>query len=114
MIEKILLEFLAAHLDVPVYLEKPAKPPVKMVLIEKTGSVLTNLISGATMAIQSYGGSLVDTIELNEQVKRAMEGFIELNSIGGCDFSTDYNFTDTQTKQHRYQAVYYITYYGGN
>jgi hypothetical protein len=42
-----------------------------------------------------------------------MDEIIELDSIGGCDFSSDYNYTDTQTKQHRYQAVYFITYYGG-
>lgn len=113
MIEKILLEYLSEHLDVPVYLEKPPNPPKKMVLVEKTGSDRTNRIDGATIALQSYGGSLVDTIELNEQVKAVMDNIIELDSIGGCDFSTDYNFTDTQTKQHRYQAVYFITYYGG-
>lgn len=113
MIEKILLEYLSEHLDVSVYLEKPPNPPKKMVLVEKTGSDRTNRIDGATIALQSYGGSLVDTIELNEQVKAVMDNIIELDSIGGCDFSTDYNFTDTQTKQHRYQAVYFITYYGG-
>ena len=113
MIERILLEYLSGQLDIPVYLEKPPNPPKKMVLVEKTGSSQTDRIDGATIAIQSYGGSLVETIELNERVKAVMEDIISLDSIGGCDFSTDYNFTDTQTKQHRYQAVYYITYYGG-
>lgn len=113
MIEKILLEYLSEQLAAPVYLEKPPQPPAQMVIIEKTGSDRTNHIDGATIAIQSYGGSLADTIELNEEVKTAMDGLINLDSIGGCDFSSDYNFTDTQTKQHRYQAVYFITYYGG-
>lgn len=113
MIERILLDFLKQEIDAPVYLEQPEDPPSRMVLLEKTGSSRTNLINAATIAIQSYGGSMVEAIELNEQVKTAMDGIIELDAIGGCDFSSDYNFTDTQTKQHRYQAVYFITYYGG-
>ena len=113
MIERIVLEFLESKLNIPVFLEKPPKPPVRMVIVQKTGSSRSNRIDGATIALQSYGGTLVDTIELNERVKTAMDEIIELDSIGGCDFSSDYNYTDTQTKQHRYQAVYFITYYGG-
>lgn len=114
MIERIVLEYLEGCLTTtPIYLEKPYQPPKTMVLIEKTGSSKTNLIDTATIAIQSYGESLVNAIELNEAVKTAMEGIEALDSIGGCQFNTDYNFTDTTTKQHRYQAVYNITYYGG-
>lgn len=114
MIEKIVLEYMKSKLNTPVYLEKPAKPPKELVLVEKTGSSRTNRIDGATIAVQSYGETLVKTIELNEQVKAAMDDIIELDDIGGCDFSSDYNFTDTTTKQHRYQAVFFITYYGGH
>lgn len=113
MIERIVLEFLESKLNIPVFLEKPPRPPARMVVVQKTGSSRSNRIDGATIALQSYGSSLVDTIELNERVKTAMDEIIELDSVGGCDFSSDYNYTDTQTKQHRYQAVYFITYYGG-
>lgn len=84
-----------------------------MILVEKTGSSKTNRIDTATIAIQSYGGSLVNTIELNEEVKRIMEGIETLDDIGGCHLNSDYNYTDTTTKQHRYQAVFSISYYGG-
>lgn len=114
MIEKIILEYLQEKLNTPVYLEKPFKPPNKMVIVEKTGSSKTNLIDTATIAIQSYDESLVKTIELNEEVKAAMEEIEALDSIGGCYLASDYNYTDTTTKQHRYQAVYNITFYGGN
>lgn len=114
MIEKTILEYLQSHIEAPVYLEKPPDQPKKFVLVEKTGSSRTNHIDGATIAIQSYAKSMVETIELNEEVKRVMDGIIELDEIGGCDFDTDYNYTDPSTKQYRYQAVYFITYYGGN
>jgi len=114
MIEKILLEYLQEKLNIPVFLEKPYNPPKKMIIVEKTGSSKTNLIETATMAIQSYDESLVKTIALNEDVKAAMDEIEGLDSIGGCYLASDYNYTDTSTKQHRYQAVYNITYYGGN
>lgn len=113
MIEKIILEFLQSHTDTPVYLEKPYKPPQKMIIVEKTGSTKSNRIDTATIAIQSYADTLVNTIELNEEVKGIMEEIEILDDIGGCQFNSDYNYTDTTTKQHRYQAVYNITFYGG-
>jgi len=34
-----------------------------------------------------------------------------LNEIGKVKLNSDYNFTDTVTKQYRYQAVYDISHY---
>lgn len=114
MIERIVLEYLQEHTEVPVYLEKPERQPAQYIVIEKTGSSMDNQIDGATIAVQSYAEHLIDAIELNQEVKRIMSRIIELDEIGGLDFNTDYNFSDPQTKQYRYQAVYFITYYGGN
>ena len=48
---------------------------------------------------------------LNEEVKKAVDSLIELNEIASVTLNTDYNFTDTTTKQYRYQAVYDIKHY---
>ena len=48
---------------------------------------------------------------LNEAVKEAMVGFAELGNITRVELQTDYNFTNTATKQYRWQAVYLITHY---
>ena len=48
--------------------------------------------------------------ELNEKVKAAMERLIELDSVSKCELNTDYNFTDTDKKQYRYQAVFDVVY----
>ena len=49
MIEKILLDYLGQNLSVPVFMERPANPPSKYVLIEKTGSSKQNKICAATI-----------------------------------------------------------------
>ena len=60
MIEKIILDYLGEHLDVPVWLEEPESPPKSYVLIERTGSQDTDCIETVTFALQSYGESLYE------------------------------------------------------
>lgn len=85
------------------------------VLIDQTASSTTNRITTTTVAVQSYGKSLVDALDLNESVKAAMFSFAGENEIASVRLETDYNFTNTATKQYRWQAVYQITHYlGGN
>ncbi|MEI3522519.1 MAG: hypothetical protein V8Q40_16600 [Anaerosacchariphilus sp.] len=44
-------------------------------------------------------------------MKDAMEDIVELDSISQAELNTDYNFTDTQTKRYRYQAVYDLVFF---
>lgn len=110
MIERIVIEYLKSK-GFAVFLEMPTSLPDEFIVIQKTGSTLENQISRATIAVQSYSTTLVDTIELNEDVKAAMLEIISLDSIGSCELNSDYNFTDTSIKRYRYQAVFDITYY---
>lgn len=113
MIERTILDYLASALSVPVRMQMPSAPPDRFVLLEKTGSSRENYISQATVAVQSYGPSLLEAAQLNEGVKAAMDGLTALDEIGAVRLNSDYNFTDTVTKRYRYQAVYEITHYEG-
>ena len=110
MIAKTLLDYLDGALDVPVVMEAPEQT-TGYVLIDQTGSSRTNHIITTTFAIQSYGASLYDAMVLNDEVKDAMVGFAELDEITRVELETDYNYTNTATKQYRWQAVYLITHY---
>ena len=98
--------------NINAYLEEPIKPEDVYVLIEKTGSMETNHINHATFAVQSYGKSMKDAIDLNELVKELMAAFPASTRyfVFSCDLNSDYNFTDTETNRYRYQAVFDITY----
>lgn len=112
MIESVLYSYLKGRLSVPVTLERSEKPPEKYVIIEKTGSSFDNHIYSATFAIQSIAKYLYDAAEINEAVKQAMlYGAMELPEIGSVDLNSDYNFTDPESKEYRYQAVFDITHY---
>lgn len=110
MIEKTIYDYLNSCMDVPVYMEKQDAMPETYVLIEKAGSSVSNYIYSATFAIQSYSTSMYKASELNEIVKEKMDDLITLPNISKSSLNSDYNFTDTQTKKYRYQAVYDIYY----
>lgn len=110
MIAKTLLDYLDSALDVPVVMEAPERL-TDYVLIDQTGSSRTNHIITTTFAIQSYGDSLYEAMVLNDEVKDAMVDFAELGNITRVELQTDYNYTNTATKQYRWQAVYLITHY---
>lgn len=111
MIETIILTVLEEALSVPVVMEVPEDKPAKYVVLEKTGSQRVNRIDGATFAVQSIAPTLYEAAELNESVKAIMDGLpYSTEEIFRAALNSDYNFTDTETKERRYQAVYDITY----
>lgn len=110
MIETTLLNYLSRKLSVPVKMEKPERPFGKMVFLERTGGSGW-FLKESTFAIQSYADSMYDAAELNEQVIEAMQSMDELDEIRSVDLNSTYNFTDTVTKNYRYQAVFDIKHY---
>ena len=111
MIEIIIKQYLDSHLSVPSFLEYPETPPREFVLFEKTGGGGNNHLPSSTFAFQSYAESMYESALLNEKVKEAVESLIELDEIRGISLNSDYNFTDTTTKEYRYQAVFDIKHY---
>lgn len=113
MIEQIILDYFEnlEGFTVPPYMMRPEVKPAEYIIIEKTGGSETNKIKAANIAIQSYAPTLYEAAQLNETVKEAMANIIALPSISSCRLQNDYNFTNTATKQPRYQAVFIVTYY---
>lgn len=113
MIELDVMNFLTERTGYPAFLEEPDKAhrPESYCIAVKLGSSENDHITSAQIAVQSYAPSMLAAAALNHAVKRAMESFIELPMISRCKCVSDYEFTDTQTKRYRYQAVFDITYY---
>ena len=83
-----------------------------MYCLKKTGGGRNETMPSATFAFQSYSTSLFKAAVLNEAVKNEVDHLVLLDEIRrGVTLNTDYNFTDTTTKQYRYQAVYDIKHY---
>lgn len=114
MIIELLIEYLEEVFGEGLYIGVEAPEQLThYILIDQTASRTENHITTTTLAIQTYGDTLYDAIQGNEALKSAMLGFLELDEVAGVRLLTDYNFTNTATKQYRWQAVFEITHYLG-
>lgn len=111
MIEITMLDYLSRKLNKPVHMQRPKDAPDKYVLIEKTGSQQGDHIFVSMLAVQSYAPTLYEAAELNEEVKELMAAAVELNEVSSVSLNSDYNFTDPEAKQYRYQAVFNVVHY---
>ena len=111
MIEKILYDWLSEQLEDPVFMEEPENAPSRFYLLEKTGSSIENHVCTSDFALQSCAPSLFAAASMNQTGISAMMDAAQLDDITHVELNSDYNFTDTARKRHRYQAVLHITHY---
>ena len=121
MIEKTIIRYLMTALETEhVYAERPMAPPLEALpeeyyLIEKTGGGEENHILNAMIAVQSISArSMLRAAEMSEAAERAMKAMpAEVDDVSRCRLNAAYNFTDTETKEYRYQAVFDLIYMEG-
>lgn len=110
MIETLFQTYLKSALNLPVLMEEPEDPPERYVVLQKTGSTFENQIHTATFAVRSYGPSLYEAAALNCDVIQAALGMRPDNGVFCAQLNSDYEYSNMQTKQYRYQAVLVIYY----
>lgn len=109
MIEKVVLDYLSEKLPCPVVMERDNET-APFVLIKKNGSGRENRINSAMLTFKSYGETLYKAAELNKKVIDEIFKMIELDLILKVSLNSDYDFTDPETKEYRYQALFDINY----
>lgn len=109
MIEETVMKYLEQELDIPVFQEE--KNLDTYLLVGKSGTSRENYLDSAVFFIQSYAISKYEACKLNEQVKKAMDEIIKLDAVVSSKLNTDYDYTDTNKKKYRYQAIYDLVFY---
>lgn len=116
MIETIVRDYLISQ-DIAgvgnnIKFQVPDNPPSEYIIIQKTGSGRTDRINRAMIAIQSISRTNYKTAAtINCAVIEAM--FVMADNcpdIYRCELNSDGDFTDTDTKEFRYQAVFNLFY----
>ena len=110
ILEKKIIEYLSPLLSVPVVTETPEDDTASYVRIERVGRAIRNRVTTDSIAFQSYGATMLDAAELDEEVQGCMEGFISLDEISSVTLQSNYNATDTSNLKYRYQCIYDIVY----
>lgn len=113
MIEATVISYLGTQTGIPTYAERPKQPEAEYLIVERTGSGEENLIRRATIAVQSYADTLLRAAEINKLVETAMRGITTLEDISKCKLNSSYNYTDTESKKYRYQAVFNLVFMEG-
>lgn len=113
MIEETMINFLNYHLSAPVYTDKPQKDiPEEYYLLEKTGGAPRDHINTSNIVLQAFAGSRYRAAQLIEDANAAvLYELIKQDNISGAELNGSGSFTDTATKQYRYQSVFVITHY---
>lgn len=111
MIEEVIKKFLDGQLDVPSFFEHQSNLPDAYIIIERIGGKNRDGLKSSVFAFQSYASSLFEAAKLNEKLKGAVGKLVDLDQVAGVHLNSDYNYTDTETKRYRYQAVFDINHY---
>ena len=115
MVEKTILDYLNGLPDAPAPALAEIPPgditPPCWIIQRTGGGTLEGHIGTAMVAIRSYGATLYEAAQLNQTLKAALDGLVELNDVARCQLNSDYNYTDTTKKLYRYQAVFDIIHY---
>ncbi len=116
LIEKTIIQYLSTALDSNnIYAERPADLPAEYWVIERTGGGEENHIQNAMIAVQSISSvSMLRAATMNRAAIRAMRNLTTVEDVSRCKLNASYNFTDSDTKQYRYQAVFDLTYMEGD
>lgn len=111
MIDIVIQDYLSEAMDVPVRMEIPANPPIRYVVLKRSGRGRENGLHAANLIAESHAESLAEAAALNEQVKAALDELDMLDEVSSAELASDYPVTDTGNKKYRYQAVYEIYHY---
>ena len=119
MIEETLFEYLNDNASVPWYAMRPPTTGdhtdtanASYGLFEKTNSSKTNHVATSTFAFQSYAPPLLEAAQISAELRELIEALPKTTTeVSKAQLSGEYNFTNTATKQPRYQAVFSLLHY---
>ena len=112
MIEKAIIHFLQDALGVPCSAETPAVPPDEYIVVEQTGSGQDEHLDKATVTVRSCAPTRYRAALLDKRVRAAMVlDLVAEPWAVKASLNSSYPFTDTASKQERYQAVFDINFY---
>ena len=115
-IEAYVIDYLLDDLGIQTYGQMPDDPnptdnPENFIVVQLTGSTVSNHIWESTLAIQSYSESLAKASRLNSAVIQSMLNIISQDEICRVHLNSAYEYTDESTKRPRYQAVIVLNHY---
>ena len=119
MIEELIFSYLSDYASVPWFSMRPPAEgdhtetaTAKYGLFEKTNSTKTDHVVTSTFAFQSYAPTLLEAAQISAELRELIEALPgETTEVSKAQLQGEYNFTNTATKQPRYQAVFSLVHF---
>lgn len=109
-IEACVIRYLSeAFPGVAVFGEVPENKTETMLVVDRTGGSILNLVPTSSVVVDSYAPSKAETSVLNDEVIDAMMTMpAAVTEIASVALNSTYNDTDTANKEYRYGALFEI------
>lgn len=119
MIEETIFEYLNDNATVPWFAMRPPSmgdhndtANASYGLFEKTNSSKADHVVTSTFAFQSYAPTLLEAAQISAELRELIEALPgETTEVSKAQLSGEYNFTNTASKQPRYQAVFTLVHF---
>ena len=111
MIEADVRDYLLTKVNVPVYLDAPKVTPNAYIKVFRNGTSGTRFLESALFTFHCIASTLLESAALSEQLKEAMYDMPSVPKISKVELNAETDWTDTATREYRYQSVYEITYH---
>ena len=119
MIEEIIYSYLNDNASVPWFAMRPPTNGDHMEiasesygLFEKTNSSKADHVTTSTFAFQSYAPTLLEAAQISAELRELIEALPGVTTeVSKAQLSGEYNFTNTASKQPRYQAVFSLVHF---
>lgn len=110
-VEERILTFLSKKMaPIPVYMMRPEEPDSEYCIMEVNTGQEVNRVVGASVTVRSVAPTLYRAATLSYQVIAAMRDLVDVNNVTSCALNSNVNYTDTTTKEYRYQTLFTIHY----
>lgn len=93
---------------IPVYGEVPENRTKTMLVVDRTGGSVTNLVKTTSIVVDSYGESKAAASVLNDAVVDMMMQMTAVEGVSAVSLNSSYSDTDTASKEYRYGALFEI------
>ena len=108
-IEAAVIQYLSEKFPaIPVYGEVPENRPKTMLIVDRTGGSVTNLVKTTSIVVDSYGESKAAASVLNDAVIDTMFQAVSEEGFSNVSLNSTYSDADTASKEYRYGALFEI------
>jgi len=111
LFEEVLLKYMNQNMKIKSYTERSSSQEDEFYVIDRIGGSSNRSYDTSTIAIQSYAKTKYRAAKNDEAMRKCILEMVSLDNILNVELNSFYDYTDTNTKNFRYQSVFEFKHY---